>query len=226
MVYEYAINAMAADALKMVRPNQTIGLGSGRAATALVVALGEMIRNTGIAIRGSPTSMQIRVKAEEYGMSLVDPGEISRVDIVFDGADQIDPDGYMVKGGGGALLRERILMGMADQTVVMADQTKFVQSITMPIPVEVHPAARRAAAAQIGRLGAKTTLRMSGRGYPAFTENGNIILDSQFDTIREPPVLAAALRQIPGVLEAGIFDAPDIIYKAQKDGQFAIIRPR
>lgn len=226
MVYEDAINAVAADALKMVRPHQTLGLGSGRAATALVAALGNMVRNTGMAVRGAPTSMQIRMKAEEYGMSLVDPGEISHVDIVFDGADQIDSDGYMIKGGGGALLRERILMGMADQTIIMADQTKFVQSITMPVPVEVHPAARRAAAAQIERLGAKTGVRMSKRGYPAFTENGNIVLDSQFDTIREPPALASALRQIPGVLEAGIFDMPDIIYKAQEGGQFTVIRPR
>ena len=226
MTYKDAIDALTADALKMVRPNQTLGLGSGRAATALVAALGNMVCDTGIVIRGAPTSMQIRIKAEAYGMSLVDPGEISHVDIVFDGADQIDSDGYMVKGGGGALLRERILIGMADQTIIMADQTKFVQSITMPVPVEVHPAARRAAADQIERLGARTSVRMSERGYPAFTENGNIILDSQFDTIKEPPALASTLRQIPGVLEAGIFDKPDIIYKAQEDGQFTIIRPR
>lgn len=226
MTYQDAITAVATDALKMVRPKQTLGLGSGRAATALVVALGKMIHDAGIVVRAAPTSLQIKIKAEEYGMTLVDPAEISHVDVVFDGADQIDSDGFMVKGGGGALLRERILMGMADQMVVMADQTKFVQSITMPIPVEVHPAARQAAAAQIEQLGAKTKVRMSGRGYPAFTENGNIILDSQFDAIKEPLVLAATLRQIPGVLEAGIFDRPDIIYKAQKGGQFTIIRPR
>lgn len=224
MSYEDSIRAVAVDALQGVSDGQTLGLGSGRAAAALVRELGKVAGEDGISIRGVPTSLQIRAVAEEAGLVLVDPGSVSRIDTVFDGADQIDEDGYLIKGGGGALLMENILAGMADKVVIMADETKFVEKLCAAVPVEVHLAARRSASECIREMGADPKVRTLDRGYPLFTENGNIILDCSFGVIDDPPTLAASLRQEPGVLEVGIFDMPDIIYKAGKAGRFDILR--
>ena len=223
MSYEDSIRAVAVDALRGVSDGQTLGLGSGRAAAALVRELGRMVEQGGLSVRGVPTSLQIRAAAEEAGLALVDSGSVSRIDMVFDGADQIDEDGYMIKGGGGALLMENILAGMADKVVIMADETKFVGRLCAAIPVEVHPAARGSVSGRIKGMGASPQIRTLDRGYPLFTENGNIILDCSFGIVDDPPMLAASLRQVPGVLEVGIFEKPDVIYKAGKAGRFDIL---
>ncbi|MBI1657193.1 MAG: ribose 5-phosphate isomerase A [Thaumarchaeota archaeon] len=223
MSYDDTIVYVAQDALRYVRKGDVIGLGSGRAAAALVEELGRVAGE--LRIRGVPTSLQIRLAAEKAGIPMLEPGEMPRLDSIFDGADQIDSAGYMVKGGGGALLRERVLAGMAGRVVIMADETKFVERLSRPIPVEVHPAARGLIHERVSGMGAVPRLRTLERGYPAFTENGNIILDCDFGGIVDPPGLAARLRGLPGVLEAGIFERPDIIYKAAKDGAFEVIHP-
>ena len=106
----------------------------------------------------------------------------------------------------------------------MADKTKFVKNFTRPIPVEVHPIARNSVTNTIQKLGGTTTLRSLNRGYPFFTENGNIVLDCDFGTIKNPKVLSQKIKQIPGVMESGIFlRRPDIIYKAKTGGKFEII---
>lgn len=224
MSYQEAIDAVAADALLMVRDGQTLGLGSGRAATALVRRLGHLAKET--TVWGVPTSLQIRAEAEEAGILLLELGQVSNIDIMFDGADQIDRNGYLVKGGGGAHLRERIVAGMANKVVIMADQTKFVDAISMPIPLEIHPAARSSVLTQIGKMGGRSKLRILDRGYPVFTENGNIILDCAFGRINDPLNLVSELRQIPGIMEVGLFEKPNIIYKAQENGRFEKITPR
>lgn len=224
MSYDDSIRAVAADALQGVSDGQTLGLGSGRAAAALVRELGRMAERGSVSVRGVPTSLQIRAVAEEAGLALVDSGSVSRIDIVFDGADQIDGDGYLVKGGGGALLMENILACMADRVVIMADETKFVDKLCAAVPVEVHPAARASVYERIKGMGASPQVRTLDRGYPMFTESGNIILDCSFGIIDDPSTLAAGLRQVPGVLEVGIFDRPDVIYKAGKAGRFDILR--
>ena len=223
MSYDDTIVYVARDALRHVREGDVIGLGSGRAAAALVEELGRVAGD--LRIRGVPTSLQIRLAAEKAGIPMLEPGEMPRLDSIFDGADQIDSAGYMVKGGGGALLRERVLAGMAGKVVIMADETKFVERLSRPIPVEVHPAARGLIHERVRGMGAVPRLRTLERGYPAFTENGNIILDCDFGVIADPPGLAARLRGLPGVLEAGIFERPDIIYKAAKGGAFEVMRP-
>lgn len=222
MSYEATIESVARDALQYAKEGHTVGLGSGRAATALVRELGGVAAKLGIS--GVPTSLQIRLVAEGAGIPMLDPGEVSRLDAAFDGADQIDSAGYMIKGGGGALLRENILAGMADMLVIMADETKFVERLCRTVPVEVHPAARSLVAGRVREMGAEPLLRTASHGYPAFTENGNVILDCDFGVIDDPPALASRLRGIPGVLEAGIFDRPDIIYRADADG-FGVTRP-
>jgi len=224
MSYDSAISALSNDALKFVKDNYVIGLGSGRAATALVKSLALLIKEKKFSIKGVPTSLQIKLIAEKAGILVVESDQVDYIDIVFDGADQIDSQKFVIKGGGGALLRENILFSLAKKIVVMADKTKFVKNFTRAVPVEIHPLARNSVANSIQKLGGKATLRSLDRGYPFITENGNIILDCNFGTIKNPKVLSQKIKQIPGVMESGIFlRKPDIIYKAKTGGKFEII---
>lgn len=217
--------ALSNDALKLVKDNYVIGLGSGRAATTLVKSLGKLAKLKNYNIMGVPTSLQIKLIAEKVGIPLVEADQINHIDVVFDGADQIDSQKYVIKGGGGALLRENILFNLARKVIVIADSTKFVKNFTNSVPVEVHPLARSSAARLIEKLGGKVELRSLDRGYPFFTENGNIILDCDFGTIKNPKVLTQKIKQITGVLESGIFlRKPDIIYRAKTGGRFDILK--
>jgi len=222
--YDDAMEALSSDALKLIKNNQVIGLGSGRAATSLVKSLAKLIKLKNYNIRGIPTSLQIKLVAEKAGIELIESDQVNHIDIVFDGADQIDSQKYVIKGGGGALLRENILFSLADKVVVMADKTKFVKNFTRTVPIEIHPLARNAIVNSIKKLGGESKIRSLDRGYPFFTENGNIILDCDFGTIKNPKTLTQKIKQIPGVLESGIFlKKPDIIYKAKTNGKFEII---
>jgi ribose 5-phosphate isomerase A len=216
--------ALSNDALKFVKDNYVIGLGSGRAATALVKSLASLIKEKKYNIIGVPTSLQIKLIAEERGIPMVESDQVNHIDVVFDGADQIDSQKFVIKGGGGALLRENILFSLAKKIIVMADKTKFVKNFTRTVPVEVHPLARNPVTNTIQKLGGKPTLRSLDRGYPFFTENGNIILDCDFGIIKNPKALTQKIKQIPGVMESGIFlRKPDVIYKAKNGGKFEII---
>ena len=224
MSYDSAISALSNDALKFVKDNYVIGLGSGRAATTLVKSLALLIKEKKFNIKGVPTSLQIKLIAEKAGITVVESDQVDYIDVVFDGADQINSQKFVIKGGGGALLRENILFSLAKKIVVMADKTKFVKNFTRAVPVEIHPLARNSVANSIQKLGGKATLRSLDRGYPFITENGNIILDCDFGTIKNPKTLSQKIKQIPGVMESGIFlRKPDIVYKAKTGGKFEII---
>ena len=224
MTYDNAIKALSSDALKFVRDDHVIGLGSGRAATTLVKSLSKLIKLKNYNIRGVPTSLQIKLIAEKGGIPLVDADQVNHIDVVFDGADQIDSQKYVIKGGGGALLRENILFSLAKKVVVMADKTKFVKNFTRTVPVEIHPLARNSVVNNIKKLGGNAQIRTLDRGYPFFTENGNIILDCDFGVIKNPKVLTQKIKQTAGVLESGIFfRKPDVIYRAKENGKFDII---
>jgi len=224
MSYDSAISALSNDALKFVKDNYVIGLGSGRAATTLVKSLALLIKEKKFNITGVPTSLQIKLIAEKAGILVVESDQVDHIDVVFDGADQINSQKFVIKGGGGALLRENILFSLAKKIVVMADKTKFVKNFTRAVPVEIHPLARNSVAKSIKKLGGKATLRSLDRGYPFITENGNIILDCDFGTIKNPKALSQKIKQIPGVMESGIFlRKPDIVYKAKTGGKFEII---
>ena len=216
--------ALSNDALRFVKDGYVIGLGSGRAATVLVKSLAKLIKLKNYNIRGVPTSLQIKLIAEKGGITLVESDQVDYIDVVFDGADQINSEKYVIKGGGGALLRENILFSLAKKVIVMADKTKFVRDFTMKIPVEIHPLARNSVTYSINKLGGSVNLRTLDRGYPFFTENGNIILDCDFGTIKNPRTLTQKIKQTAGVLESGIFlRKPDLIYKAKENGKFEII---
>jgi len=222
--FDDAISALSNNALKFVKDDYVIGLGSGRAATVLVKSLAKLIKLKNYNIKGIPTSLQIKLVAEKGGIPLIEADQVDHIDVVFDGADQINSQKFVIKGGGGALLRENILFSLAKKVVVMADKTKFVKNFTRTVPVEVHPLARNSVANSIKKLGGKAELRTLNRGYTFFTENGNIILDCDFGTIKNPKELSQKIKQTTGVLESGIFlRKPDVIYRAKTSGKFDIL---
>jgi ribose 5-phosphate isomerase A len=218
-----AIEALSPQALKMVKNNFVIGLGSGRAATAIVKLLSPHIKKNKLSIKAIPTSLQIKMEAEKAGIPIIEADQINHIDLVFDGADQIDVKGNMIKGGGGALLREKILISIAKKVVIIADESKFVRNLNRSVPVEVHPFARNTVDIQIRKYGGKPHIRLLERGYPFVTENGNIILDCDFGEIRNPSALSKKIIEISGVMEVGIFSKPDVIYKAKENGKYEIL---
>ncbi len=224
MTVDDAIKALSSDALKLVKENYVLGLGSGRAATELVKLLSLYLKEKNIRVKAVPTSLQIKLEAEIGGIPIIEADQIEHIDIVFDGADQIDEERNMIKGGGGALLREKILINIAKKVIIIADESKFVKKLNRSVPIEVHPFARNIAAKQIQKYNGKPVLRTIERGYPFVTENGNIILDSEFGEISNPKELAEKIIQIPGVIEVGIFTRkPDIIYKVKGNGKFDVL---
>ena len=224
MTYDDAITALSKDAVKLVKNHQTIGLGSGRSATAFVKSLSSLVKKKKFNIKCVPTSLQIKLEAEKGNLHLIDT-VLDKIDIVFDGADQIDKGKNLIKGGGGALLRENILINAAKKVVIMADDSKFVTNFDRSIPVEVHPLARNTATKNISKIGGKPKIRTLDRGYPFITENGNIILDCNFGVIEKPKLLREKIKSISGVLEVGIFTRkPDIIYRARSTGKFDVIK--
>jgi len=222
--YDDAFKALSIDALKLVKNHQTIGLGSGRAVTAFVKSLSLFVKKNKFNIKCIPTSLQIKLEAEKGKLHLVDT-VLDKIDIVFDGADQIDKGKNLIKGGGGALLRENILINAAKKVVIMADDSKFVTNFNRDVPVEVHPFSRNPVTKHISKIGGRPSIRTLDRGYPFITENGNIILDCNFGVIKKPKLLQEKIKKISGVLEVGIFTRkPDIIYKARSTGKFDVIK--
>ncbi|MEM4611518.1 MAG: ribose 5-phosphate isomerase A [Candidatus Nitrosocaldus sp.] len=211
-----------------VRNGMIIGLGSGRTVAALLDVLARLSRSVSIdmeSIRFIPTSLQIKMKAEELKMSIGDESLIPNIDLVLDGADQIDANNLvMIKGGGGALLREKVLMYAARKVVILADESKYVDKLTLPIPIEVVPYARAYVSSTLRSIHAEPHVRVNDRGYPVMTENGNIIIDTAFSSIEDPYSLEHRLKCIPGVVEVGLFSkVADLYYKARGDGGFDVI---
>jgi len=224
MSFDGAIKALSLDALKNVKDGYVLGLGSGRAATVLVKLLSKYIKTKKISVKCVPTSMQIKLIAEKGGLQLIDADQIDKIDLVFDGADQIDKNKFLIKGGGGALLKENILISAAKKVIIIADNSKFVKDFNRTVPIEIHPLARQIIWKKIEKIGGKPELRILDRGYPFFTENSNIILDCDFGVIKNPKALQQKLLNIAGVIEVGIFTRkPDIIYKAKANGKFEIL---
>ena len=224
MSFDSALKALSNNALKFVKDDYVVGLGSGRAAATFVKTLGKFIHTKNYHIKAVPTSLQIKMIAENAKIPLIDLDQIDHIDVVFDGADQIDSQHYLIKGGGGALLRENILFNLSKKIIVMADKTKFVKNFTSNVPVEIHTSARNTVTNSIKKLGGVAQLRTLENGYPLFTENGNIILDCDFGTIKNPKILTRKIKQIAGVLESGIFEKkPNVIYRAKTDGKFDIL---
>ena len=219
-----ALHKSAKDAVKrFVTANQVVGLGSGSTMTILVRELANLPYKRSVEF--VTTSIQIKIEAEKVGLKIADESNFVDVDVVFDGADQIDSDFNMIKGGGGALLREKVLISAANKVVILADDTKFVKRLTQPVPIEIHKFARSFLLKRLKEIGGSPKLRTMDKGYPYVTENGNIVLDTSFNSIGNVRNKEIELKNIPGVLEVGLFTRASIYYKAKNDGSFEIIQP-
>ena len=201
----------AARALEEVRDGMRLGLGSGSTARHFVDLLGEKVR-AGMRIVGVPTSEATRVQAEGCGIALTTLDDIDRLDLTVDGADEIDPAFNLIKGGGGALLREKIVAAASDRMIVIADDTKWVEVLgRFPLPLEVVPfglaATRRAAAKAFAQCGisGEMVLRKRPDGHVFVTDGGHWIVDAHLGRIEDAPRLAGLLGAIPGVVEHGLF---------------------
>ncbi len=207
---------------RFVRPNQIIGLGSGPMAAAIVREMANF--DSKETLECIPTSFQIKLEARCSGLKLVDEDKMPGIDVVFDGADQVDAKFNMIKGGGGALLREKIVHSSAKQIVIAAESSKFKQTFSWPVPIEIHPFAVQIVRKKLEDLGGKPKMRMLKEGYPYVTENGNFILDSVFELSSDIRRQEFELKNIPGVIEVGLFTKhATAYYKAKEDGTFEII---
>ena len=197
--------AAARASLKFVKDGQVVGLGTGSTATYFIKLLGEQVKS-GLRIRGIPTSVRSRELAESLGIPLTTLDECQEIAVTVDGADEVDPQLRLIKGGGGALLREKIVASATRQMIVVADATKQVQRLgKFPLPVEVIKFAQALVAKRISALGAQVQLRTGADGKPFVTDENNHILDCHFGQIQNPDVLARQLSDMPGVVEHGLF---------------------
>jgi ribose 5-phosphate isomerase A len=205
MANEAEKEAAGRAAAKLVRNGDVVGLGTGSTAYFAVVALGERVKS-GLKIVGIPTSVATADLARQLGIPLTTLDEHPQIDITIDGADEIDPQLNLIKGGGGALLREKVVASVTKKMVVVGDSTKVVPALgKFPLPVEIIPFARNVIEKKIASLGAMTKLRMRPDGQPFITDNNHQILDCTFGRINDPSALAWELNGTPGVVEHGLF---------------------
>jgi len=203
--------AAAARAIDFVRPGMRIGLGTGSTASHFIELLGGRVRS-GLDIVGVPTSEATRALAARVGIPLTTLDDGPDLDLTVDGADEIAPDLTLIKGGGGALLREKVVASASARMVVIADESKWVTTLgRFPLPIEIVPfgaaATRRAveaAAAAAGCVG-KAELRMAKNGHAFVTDGGHWLLDARLQRIADPQALADRLAAVPGVMEHGLF---------------------
>lgn len=222
MSLQDSIQKLAIEAVKLVKGVKVVGLGSGSTVGFIVREMAKLPDKESIEFM--PSSLQIKLEAEKSSLRMADENRIPHTDIVFDGADQIDSKFNMIKGGGGALLREKILISAAKKVVIVADAPKFVQSFSRSVPIEVHPMARSILSKKLAEMGGQPVLRTLDKGYPLVTENGNLILDTFFPSMTDPKKMEVELKTIAGVLEVGLFTRrADIYYKAKNDGSFETI---
>lgn len=224
--------AAARAALDHVEDGMRLGIGTGSTAERFIEALAERVEG-GLRVTGVPTSERTARLCMDLGVPLASLDETPRLDLCVDGADEIGPNLVLVKGGGGALLREKIVAWAADRMVVIADESKVVDALgAFPLPVTVSAfgatPTRMAIETEASRLGltGEVTLR-EGRDGPFRTDGGNCVLDASFGRIDDPEALAHALHRIPGVLEHGLFldlatlalvAGPDGVRTLRKDG--------
>ncbi len=201
----------AEEAAKHIERGMTLGLGTGSTAAHFIDLVGERVR-AGWNLRGVPTSQDTRHHAERLGVEIIEPDETTIIDLAVDGADEADPALNLIKGGGAALLREKIIAHAAKKFIVIADKSKRVTALgQFPLPVEISPfswaltvAALRRTLCENGYAGAPLELR-AREGAPVKTDGGNLIIDCRLGRIDDPAVLEKSLAAIPGVLESGLF---------------------
>ena len=209
----------ALEAVKHVKDNSVVGLGSGSTAAFAIVALGERVKNEQLKILGIPTSYQAFLLAVENGVAITTLDEHPQIDVTIDGADQITGELSLIKGMGAALAREKIVAASSKLNVIIADENKKVKVLgenNQPVPIEVLPFAIPLVKRKIVEFGGNPIVR-EGKGKlgPVITDNGNAIIDASFGLIQKPGELEVKLKMIPGVVETGLFvNLTDIAYLA------------
>ncbi|MGA6952532.1 MAG: ribose-5-phosphate isomerase RpiA [Candidatus Sulfotelmatobacter sp.] len=197
--------AAARASLRFVEDGQVVGLGTGSTAAYFIQLLGEQVKN-GLKIRGIPSSERSREQAAGLGIPLTTLDECQEIDVTVDGADEVDPQLRLIKGGGGALLREKIVASATKNYVIIADETKRVPVLgRFPVPVEVIKFAQAVVKKKIEALGAAVELRQGTDGKPYLTDENNHILDCRFGQIPDADGLARRLNDMPGIVEHGLF---------------------
>lgn len=203
--------AAAERAVMLVTDGMRLGLGTGSTAAHFVAALGERVR-AGLTVVGVPTSEATRAQAEREGIPLSTLDETPELDLTVDGADELDDDLRLIKGGGGALLREKIVASASRRMIVIADGSKRVATLgRFPLPIEVVPFGLKATETAVAKLldslgmAGELRLRTAADGKPFVTDGGHFILDAHLSRIEKPNVLASTLNNIPGVVEHGLF---------------------
>lgn len=196
--------AAAEKAAEFVQDGMTIGLGSGSTVYWLLKRLGERVEQ-GLQVKGIPSSRRTEGWAHEFKVPLTDFSQVQNLDLAIDGADEIDPNFHLTKGGGGSLVREKIVDARAKQLIIIADESKMVPTLgKFPLPIEVVPFGWEVTAESIAELGATPQIRKK-EGDIFVSDNGNYILDCHFQTIANPAELHNQLKLLVGVVETGLF---------------------
>ena len=215
-------------ACKFVKNNMKVGLGTGSTVKHTVIELGRMIREDGLSIVGVPTSLATEKLALEVGIPLVELSDVDYLDIVIDGADEYDPEFQLIKGGGAALLREKIVAQESRAMVVVADERKRVSKLgAFPLPIEITPFAYQSTIRKLTKLlDCRVNCRMSGDN-PVITDNGNMIADAHCGpSIEDPRMVERDVLMIAGVVQVGLFnDMCDAVILAGSNGVEEIINP-
>jgi ribose 5-phosphate isomerase A len=226
--FQRSAQTIAKDAVKQfVKNNQVIGLGSGPMAAAIVKEIGKISSDIKKTLQCIVSSTQIKQEALSGNLTIVDENVIPEIDLVFDGADQVDSQFNMIKGGGGALLKEKVLHSAAKTIVITAESFKFVKSFNRSVPIEVHPFALYALQNKLEseQVAAKPELRILNEGYPYITENGNFVLDTILQSIPDVRTREIELKNMPGVIEVGLFTKhANVYYKAKDDNSYDAIK--
>lgn len=224
--------AAAAHALTLVEPGMRLGIGTGSTAAAFIALLGERVR-AGLDLVGVPTSEATRIACEREGIRLATLDDLPELDLTIDGTDEVDGSLRLIKGGGGALLREKIVAMASRRMVVIADGAKRVETLgAFPLPIEVNPfglgATLRGVEAALAAAGcgdARIVRRQGTDGKPFVTDGGHAILDAHLGRIPDPEALSARLWAVPGVVEHGLFlGIAERAILAEARGDEAVVR--
>ncbi|MCD1294833.1 ribose 5-phosphate isomerase A [Methanocella sp. CWC-04] len=215
---EEAKRNAAEKACELVTDGMVVGLGTGSTTAHAIKYLGRKVVEDGLKIKGVPTSYASEALAIECGIPLTSLTESPELDIAIDGADQVDAALNVIKGGGAAHTREKIVSMSAAKFVVIIDDKKYTDVLARSVPIEVIPYARRLVEKELSKLGGKCTVRSgTGKDGPVISDNGNMILDCEFGRILEPAALSVKLSRIPGLVEHGIFTNASMVYIGYED---------
>lgn len=194
----------AEKAVELIQDGMTVGLGSGSTASFAIRKIGQRVQQ-GLKIRTVATSHKTENLARELSIPVYDPAEVDSIDIALDGADEVDTKGNLIKGGGGSLLREKIIAFASKSFHVMVDQSKLVEHLgRVALPVEIVPFGAALTIKHLRALGSDPVIRQSD-GKTFITDNGNVIADCRFQGIEAPAWLDVKIKMIPGVIETGLF---------------------